>query len=499
MLSNRLFYLLMVMFLVMTACSPQVAATAEPNLASSATEVQSNPITLRLAIADAKGRTSEPNVLEFIEQVQTISNGSITIEPVWDAGADLTPVFEQGVVKAVKEGQYELGISASRAFDYDGITSFQALQAPFLITDDALAEAVAASDIGLRMLDGLSSANMTGLALWPEDLRHPFSVIADKPILTPKDFAGATVRVVPSEVTHMLIETLGGNPLFDTEDYQVAESGLRQGFSLNGTPIATGNVIFFPKFQVLFANGAAFEKLSDAQRTILLEAALETQKKAIAERPSEADAATAWCADGGTVVIASAEQVAAFEAAAQPVFDTVEQDPLNAELIAAIRELKANTEPAAGAQACDPKNPQSNAVPTAENQVWSTGLPPNGVWQVELTTEDYVQGGMLRSVAEMEWAGIQTLTLKDGKSLAVWQGLFGQTGKCQANYEVVGDIVRFTFYSDDHECEGLVNDVQWRLDEEGLLHFHYVAIDNAAAIEAKIYYETKPWQKIGDP
>lgn len=50
-----------------------------------------------------------------------------------------------------------------------------------------------------------------------------------------------------------------------------------------------------------------------------------------------------WCANGGTVVMVSEEQVIAFEKAAQPVFDMIQQDPLNTELVAAIRELKANT------------------------------------------------------------------------------------------------------------------------------------------------------------
>lgn len=47
---------------------------------------QNKPVTLRLAVADAQGRPSEPHVLEFIEQVNTLSDGSVTIEPVWDAG-----------------------------------------------------------------------------------------------------------------------------------------------------------------------------------------------------------------------------------------------------------------------------------------------------------------------------------------------------------------------------------------------------------------------------
>jgi WD40 repeat protein len=310
-------------------------------------------IALQLAVADQGGRPSERYVLEFIEQVKTLSNGNINIEPVWEAGADTMPPFEQGVVKVVTEGQYDLGLTGSRAWDSLGVTSFQPLQAPFLITNDALAEEVAASDIGTRMLESLSSAGAVGLALWPEDLRHPFSVVPDEPILSPQDFAGATVRVVPSEVSHLLIETLGGSPMFGNEGYQAAESGLRQ-VSLTGTPTATGNLIFFAKYQVLFANGSAFDKLSEEQRTVLREAAAATQAKAIEEHPSEAEAAAAWCADGGSIVMASNEQVAAFETAAQPVYDMIQQDPINAELIAAIRELKANTEPSPEAKPCGP-------------------------------------------------------------------------------------------------------------------------------------------------
>lgn len=498
MFTNRLFDLMIVVFLIVTACAPQVAATREPTSAPVATQAQSEPITLRLAVADAQGRASEPYVLEFINQVETRSGGNITIEPIWDAGAETKPVFEQGVVKVVRDGQYDLGLAGSRAWDSLGVTSFQALQAPFLITDDALSEAVAGSDIGTRMLESLSSSGAVGLALWPEDLRHPFSVVADKPILSPEDFEGATVRVVPSEVSHMLIETLGGNPMFGDGDYQAAESGLRQGFSLTGTPTATGNVIFFPKFQVLFANGPAFEKLSETQRSILREAAAATQQKAIAEHPTEADAAAAWCADGGTVVMASIEQVAAFEAAAQPMFASLEKDSLNAELIAAIRELKANTEPAPGAEACGPTvaipSPESNH----ETEVWSEGLPPNGVWQAEITTDDFVRMGLLRSVAESDWAGVYTLTFENGKYRMVWESNHGFSAKCQANYEVVDNVVRLTYYTDTNECEGAVEDIQWRLDDEGL-HFHLVATKDGELIEPRAFWEAKPWQKIADP
>lgn len=497
MFTNRLLYQLTVFFLVVTACAPQVEATSIPTVAPTATLIQDEPITLRIAVSDEQGRPSEPYVFEFIGQIEKLSDGNITIEPVWDAGADRTPDFEQGVVSLVKAGQYDLGLAGSRAWDGLGVTSFQALQAPFLITDDALAEAVASGEIGTQMLDSLSSAGMTGLALWPEDLRHPLSITLDKPILSPDDLKGLTVRSIPSEISYMLINTLGGSPMYG-DDYQAAESGLRQGASLSGAPTATGNVIFFPKFQVLFANGAAYEKLSEGQRSILVAAAAATQKKASAEHPSEADAAAAWCADGGTVVMATADQIAAFEAAAQPVFDKIEQDPLNAEWIAAIRELKAKTTPAPGAHACESDIAQPNALPTLENELWSTGVPPTGKWTVNLTTEDVIAKGVHPSRAD-EWAGLFVFEFQDGQGLSRGEYLSGFVAACPFTYEAVEELFRITYLDlgqPNYECGPQVDDLQWRLDEEGQLYLHVIDIQAVPFLETKAVYEAKPWQKI---
>ena len=493
--THRLFHLLMVVAVcVLSACASQVQPTSLPAAAPTAMLAQDKPITLRLAVADAQDRPSQPYVLAFIEQVKSRSNGNITVEPVWQAGDDTFVGFESGVVQHVMRGDMELGLTASRAFDTESVRSFQALQAPFLITNDAVSKAVATSEIATRMLDNLSSAGVMGLTLWPEDLRHPFSVIPDKPILSPKDFAGLSVRAVPSGATYMLIDTLGGGPMMSDSEYQAAESGLRQGFSLTGLPIATGNVVFFPKFQVLFANGAAFEKLSEEQRAVLREAAVATQEKAIAEHPSEVEAATAWCADGGSIVMASEEQVAAFEAAAQPVFEEIQQTPFNAEMIAAIRELKAKTTPSAGASACAPEAAQTNPDSNAESEVWSQGLPPNGVWQAEITTDDYVRMGVLRSVAEKEFAGVYTITFQDGKYTMSFEDLRGQHFGCLADYELFEeDVVRLTY---DPRCTTPPEDFQWRIDEEGL-HLHLVASFSGGPPEgvAIAFYEAKVWQK----
>ena len=490
MLPNRSFYLLIVIaLLAITACAPPVAMPPESSSTPPTTQAPSEPLTLRLAVADVEGRPSEPYVLGFIEKVKTLSDGNIIIEPIWDAGAATEAGFEVGVVQLVRAGEAELGLTGSRAFDMEGITSFQALQAPFLINNDALSKAVAGSDIATQMLESLSSSEMIGLTLWPEDLRHPFSIIPDKPILSPEDFEGSTVRVAPSEVTHLLIDTLGGSPSFG-DDYQAAESGLRQGASLTGTPTATGNVTFFAKYQVLFANKEALEKLNETERAILHEAAVATQQKAIAEHPSEADAGTAWCADGGTVVMTSYEQIAAFEVAAQPVFEKIEQDPLNAELIASIRALKANIEPSPEAAACEGNPPVPVQPIGSEN--WSPGLPPNGVWQVELSAEDIAQFGVLQSTAA-DMAGIYTWTFQDGNAKIEIHGPSIEVS-CMAVATLVEDAVRLQNVGST-TCDGdAYDEVQWRLDADGL-HFHLIF---PQAVELKATYEAKPWQKIAD-
>ena len=493
MFTNRSFYLLIfVALLVITACSPQTTAT--PVATAVPSPVQDEPVTLHFGIPDGDNVLYAPYVVEFVNQVKTLSNGKITIEPVWSAGDSTKVGYEKGVIQLVREGKLDIGLAASRAFDNDkdNITSFQALQAPFLIDNDALVVAVATSEPATKMLDNLLASGLAGLTLWPEDLRHPFSVDPAKPLLSPEDFAGLDVRTTDTGVGEMLIKALGGNPIFEASNYQGAESGLRQGVTLTGQPAATGNVTFFPKVQVLFANGKLFGSLSEEQRVILHQAAAATQSKAIAERPSEVENGAAWCADGGTIVLASNEQVSAFQTAAQLVLDSIAQDSFNAEMITAIRELKTKTASAPGAQSCGPTVTQPSPEP--EEQKWEKGLLPNGVWQAELSVEDIMAvGGVLQSAAR-ESVGVHTFTFQDGKF--TWRLKGENPGSCKGTYALVGKIVRLTFIDD---CAPEVDDLQWRLDDEGLLYLHLVDIKNAPFEIIKANLEAKPYQKIADP
>jgi hypothetical protein len=300
-------------------------------------------------------------------------------------------------------------------------------------------------------------------------------------------------------------------------------------------------------------------------------------------------------------VLASEEQVAAFETGAQPVFEQIEQDPRNAEFIAAIRELKAKTEPSPLAEACglapattfnhgnipseligtwsfnafaeswtaeltadgafylygpdgqfdvggsygifgneavfrDEKRGTGTLCFPAEGRYhweltgdhlmftviedkcvvgrieqwtagwqkleeqWSTGLPPNGVWRVELTSDDFLRMGVIRSAAA-DWVGTYTTKYHNDRAIEDFQGPM-RTTHCEADLKVVGDMVRETYTSSDppRVCTDppVSLEFQWRLDANGL-HLHLVSMsEQGAFLENTAVFEAKPWQKISD-
>ncbi len=368
------------------------------------------PVTLRFAVSDGQGKPSEPYVTAFIDEVAHQSGGSVTLAPEWEASPD----FEQGVAKLLVAGDADLGLVASRGWDAAGVTSLEALQAPFLIDDDALALAVSTSTIADDLLAGMAGWGITGLAMWPEDLRHP-AVFEScvPPITTPDQLRGLHVRAIASAVTRDLLEkALGATWTRDISEEDIAacrvqavESGLRQGATLPAAPTFTGDVTFFPKFQVLAANSAALSRLSDDQRAAITAAALAVRDQAVAQHPTEAQAAADWCAGGGRVVLAGPAAIAAFQQAAQPVSERIAADPVAAAAIEAIRALKSTVTPTAGAVACAaPPQPSPTPIP----EVTPAALIPDGTYRADITPELLEAFGLPGAEAAQR-AGARTL------------------------------------------------------------------------------------------
>jgi C4-dicarboxylate-binding protein DctP len=173
------------------------------------------------------------------------------------------------------------------------VTSLQALQAPFLVSSEDLVEQVVQSELAGELLAGLDQAGVVGLALLPEGLRHPVGF--SHPLLRLEDFSGATIRSLPSNASHRLLEALGARPVDIWGDafYRAAANGeidgAESGFAWGGTMPSpstfTANITLYPKVNALVANEDAFGRLSDEHQGILREAAARAVALRRPERP----------------------------------------------------------------------------------------------------------------------------------------------------------------------------------------------------------------------
>ena len=96
------------------------------------------PEVLRLAVADDAEQPDAPFARYFARRVSALSDGSVRVRVVWDAAGQNDPGYELNIARLVHDGDFELGWMGSRAWDRMGITRFQALHAPFLVTDYGL-------------------------------------------------------------------------------------------------------------------------------------------------------------------------------------------------------------------------------------------------------------------------------------------------------------------------------------------------------------------------
>ena len=341
--------------LLAAACS---SAVEEP---SSTQPTTSDPVVIRLGTGDARGAPDTPAVERFAEAVEELSDGGMRVEVVWAAGGDSSDPdgFERGVVGLVQDGELDLGWIAARAWDTVGVTSFQALQAPFLITDHDLLTEVLAGSMADEMIAGLDGVGLVGLDLFPDGMRYPLGYEA--PMTSLEDFDGADIRLVPSEATEALVRAFGGRPVYglsgDALDAAVANGdvdgtevslALAPSLAPEGS-VVTGNVVLFPRVNTLFAGQDLMASLSDEQEAILAAAAEEAHAFATSATTEDF---RAFCEAGGEVVIASEADVAALQRAARPVYRMLEADPQTKVFIDEIQELKEGQTVAEGPSSC---------------------------------------------------------------------------------------------------------------------------------------------------
>jgi TRAP-type C4-dicarboxylate transport system substrate-binding protein len=311
----------------LAACAAALALAALPGCLgdSEGTKAggEAGPLTLRVGTDDPAGRPGEEQIQELARRLAELSDGELRLKPVLNAGGDGRD-WDQLVAHRVADGDLDLGLVPSRAFDTEGVTTLRALNAPFLITGDELFGEVIAGPLASRLMSGLDEAGVVGLAMFPEGMRHPFGF--QKPLRGPGDYAGQEIRTPTSETVTAMFAALGART-DDMDPDAGVQAGMESAYDLQPTGTATGNVTFYPKADVLVVSPGLLDKLGEERTEILRRAARETRDLLIEQRTSDADAAAAWCDDGHSIALAGDAELAALERATEPVYDALERDP----------------------------------------------------------------------------------------------------------------------------------------------------------------------------
>ncbi|MFN0089774.1 MAG: TRAP transporter substrate-binding protein [Acidimicrobiales bacterium] len=209
-----------------------------------------------------------------------------------NAGGELTivpqaayPQSEIQLLADVRSGVVPMATISSAIWDTAGVTAFQALQVPFLITNYPLAQAVEGGPIGQSMLESANTeaGDVVALAIHEGGLRKP---LGKEPLASVADFTGKTIRAPQSQVLSEGFKAVGANvePLPLPEVYQALQNGTVDGVEANlpliytqkwyeQAKFVTGNINFWPFPTVLVVNKAVYDGLTAEQQTALTDAA----------------------------------------------------------------------------------------------------------------------------------------------------------------------------------------------------------------------------------
>lgn len=298
---------------------------------------------LTLAYATTAQHPYGQAVAEFIDTVQQDSNISIRPQPSY-------PASEIQLIADVRSGAVPMATISTAVWDTADVTAFQALQAPFLITDYALEREVLTGDIGEQMAARATeqAGDLVVLTIHEGGLRKP---LTKRPATSPADFRGLKIRSVQSEVLAAGLRALGAEPtpLPLPEVFQALQNGTVDGMEANLGLIAgekfyevaknvTGNVNFWPFPTALVINRGVWDGLSEEQRTQLQEAADTLPEVSLDIVSAGSDLPQQLVNCGVTFVNASESDRAALERAGSNAISQLA--PESQEFAAQIQELK---------------------------------------------------------------------------------------------------------------------------------------------------------------
>lgn len=431
------------------------------------------PVTLRLGTNDASTAPIARAIKTFAAQVEKRSGGELVIEPVWAVNETEVPDWDQRVARMVVSGDLDMGLIPARAWDTEGVGSLRALSAPLLLTSQPLVDKVVRSDVAEDALAGLDTAGVTGLALFPEGLRHVFSF--GDPLVTPEDFNGTTIRTPRSDTGYAMFRAWGAGAddilgeAFDegasTGSVAGADSTFARADGLPGPPTTVAaNFTTSANLNSLVIQTKALEGLTSAHADLLREAAGATRDAVRTDPPDEAALAQDFCAAGGRVVAASAADLSALERASRPVYAELDRDPVTKRMLERILQMKADVASPAPIAPCGPATGTVTPSKGPAGVADTGGRFPQGVYRMEIGAGAFLKEGVSQQDAA-DHAGRWTLTFRGGAVVIEdIRTRDGRRSSADGAYCVSGERVSVVERQSGQCEQPVLFSARWRLD-----------------------------------
>jgi C4-dicarboxylate-binding protein DctP len=309
-----------------TAVALAVAAPAAITATAPAAEAAETTlrITLQLPLKSHLGQ----NLVLFKEEVESASNGDISVE-IYDS-AQLYKDNE--VPQAVGSGAIEMGVASLTRYVGE-IPAVDIFYMPFMFNSEELVRAATAADSPVRGPIDEAILDTGSRVLWWQAYGGAIMLSQDEPLKTPADIEDKKVRVFGKTLGEF-IEAVGGAPtlISGSEQYLAYQRGTVD-VGMTGVSGVKSRSLWEVMDWITVTNHADIEFIVlvneefwqglPAEHREIISAAAATADAAVRDRIAEIEAEAYAAAEenGMQIYTLSEEEVAAWREGAQPVID----------------------------------------------------------------------------------------------------------------------------------------------------------------------------------
>ncbi|HTP74457.1 MAG TPA: DctP family TRAP transporter solute-binding subunit, partial [Burkholderiaceae bacterium] len=182
------------------------------------------PIVIKFSHVTTDDTPKGKGALRFKQLAEKYTNGKVKV----DVYPNSTLYKDKEEMDALNSGAVQILAPSTAKFRPIGVPEFEALDLPWVFTDDAQFQKVVSGPVGKGLLKKLEAKNITGLGFWDNGFHM---VSANVPLLMPADFQGLKLRISGSKIADRYFRLLGALPqiMAFSEVYQALQTGVVDG------------------------------------------------------------------------------------------------------------------------------------------------------------------------------------------------------------------------------------------------------------------------------